>query len=298
MDNRVLGNALKKALSSPDRKYPDFIWKGKKVKEGDKYVQETERIDEMSENRLKECYKHCIKMLTNDEAKTLGRYNVLEEVNDQINKCTVELFLRYCENSYLRREGAVPTPRSRMNYNIREFIMNSEEEAEKQDITLDWNSISVNHMSAELPAEFHNISIADVLEGCTDCLGVFSKQHLTLTFLTKMGIWFTKSEENEIKGASNAEKLKVIRERLHLPENTKLRLNEKGLSYHEMRAMLIIPPGRRQKYSDMTTEQLVTLKNKVLPRLQITIDNHIKNWKKLKKQIEIVARNKGIDLND
>ena len=298
MSNKVLGNALKEALSSPNRKYPEFIWKGRKVKIGDNYVQESERIDEMSESRLKECYKHCIKMLTNDEVKTLGRYNVLEEVNEQINKCNVELFLRYCENAYLRREGSVPIPRFKMNLNIRSFIMNSEEEAEKQDANLDWNTISINHMISELPAEFNTISIQDALEGCIDCLGVFNKQHLTLTFLTKMGIWFTKAEENELKAPSNAERLKLAKEKLHLPDKLVLRFSEKGLSYKEMRAMLIIPSGRRQKYSDMTTEQLVTLKNKVLPRLQVTIDNHIKNWKKLKKQIEIVAKNKGIDLND
>ena len=296
--NKVLGNALKEALSSPDRKYPNFLWKGRKVKEGDKFVQETERMDEMSEERLKECYRHCKKMLTNNEIKTLGRYNVLEEINEQINKCGVELFLRYCENSYLRREGVTSTPRFKMMINIKKFINNSEEEAEEQGIKIDWDTVSVKHLGGDIPSEFHDISINDALQGCIDKLGVFNKQHLTLTFLTKMGIWFTKAEENEIKGNSNAEKLNVIKDRLHLPENAKLRLNEKGLSYHEMRAMLILPPGKKQKYSEMTTEQLVTLRNKVLLRLQITVDSHIRNWKKLKKQLEIIAKNKGINLDD
>jgi hypothetical protein len=63
-----------------------------------------------------------------------------------------------------------------------------------------------------------------------------------------------------------------------------------------MRAILILP--KKQKYSDMTTEQLVTLRNKVLLRFQREVDGHIYNWRKLQKQIELVAKNKGIDLND
>jgi hypothetical protein len=63
-----------------------------------------------------------------------------------------------------------------------------------------------------------------------------------------------------------------------------------------MRAILILP--KKQKYSDMTTEQLVTLRNKVLLRFQREVDGHIYSWRKLQKQIELVAKSKGVDLND
>ena len=63
-----------------------------------------------------------------------------------------------------------------------------------------------------------------------------------------------------------------------------------------MRAMLTLP--KKQKYSDMTTEQLVTLRNKVLLRLSRDSDGHILSWKRLQKQIELVAKQKNIDLND
>jgi hypothetical protein len=113
-----------------------------------------------------------------------------------------------------------------------------------------------------------------------------------------MGLWFTKAEENELRGAgnSNADRLKVAKDRLHLPSKLVLRFSEKGLSYHEMRAILILP--KKQKYTDMTTEQLLTLRNKVLPRLLKEIDSHIFSWKRLMRQIEIIARAKNIDLND
>jgi hypothetical protein len=117
-----------------------------------------------------------------------------------------------------------------------------------------------------------------------------------MTFITKMGLWFSRAEENELKGVSNADRLKQAKEKLHLPKELVLRFSDKGLSYHEMRAMLIL--DKKQKYSDMTNEQLVTLRNKVLPRLQRQIDGHIFSWERLQKQISLVAKSKNIDLND
>lgn len=298
----TLGDALQKALNekatSTKNDYSNFVWKGEKKKDGDKYIQDTEKFIDMTPAKLKECYKHCERMLYSNDPKNLGRYNVLEEVVDQINKCNVELFLRYCENSYLRRENFVATPRFKMMLALRQVIKNSEIEAEEKGITLDWKQISITHTTPELPAEFSDISVADALEGCIDGLGSFNKQHLTMTFITKMGLWFTKAEERELKGAanSNADRLRVAKDRLHLPSKLVLRFSEKGLSYHEMRAILILP--KKQKYTDMTTEQLLTLRNKILPRLLKEIDSHIFNWKRLQKQIEIVAKSAGIDLND
>ena len=295
--NNTLGDALQKALDAKKNDYSNFVWKGEKRKEGDRYVQEVEHIEDMSPERLKECWDHCEKMLRNDDPKHIGRYNVLEEVTKEIEKCNVELFLRYLENKYLVREHYNPTPRFKMMVAIREFIKNSETEAEARGINLDWKTLSITHLSdGEFPAEFQDISISDALDGCIDQLGAFNKQHLTMTFITKMGLWFTKQEENELKANSNADRLKLAKDRLHLPSKLVLRFSEKGLSFHEMRAMLILP--KKQKYSDMTTEQLVTLRNKVLLRLSREIDGHIFSWKRLQRQIELVAKSKGINLND
>jgi len=293
----TLKDALQKAIDVKKNDYSNFVWKGEKRKDGSKYVQDSEKLIDMTPERLRECYNHCEKMLRNEDPKHLGRYNVLEEVTNEIAKCNTELFLRYLENSYMRKENSVPTPRFKVMLAVRDFIKNSEEAAEKEGITLDWKTISVSKLTGmELPAEFQSISIADVLDGCTDNLGAYSKQHLTMTFITKMGLWFTKAEENELKAVNNTERLKLAKERLHLPTKLVLRFSEKGLSYHEMRAMLTLP--KKQKYSDMTTEQLVTLRNKVLLRLSREIDGHIFSWRRLQKQISLVAKSKNIDLND
>lgn len=289
--NTVLGEALEAALKAKKNDYSNFVWKGEKRKDGDKYVQNSEKIVEMSPERLKECWNHCEKMLRNNNPKHLGRYNVLEEVLVQINKCNTELLLRYFENTYQKREHGTATKRFSLMVSLRQLMSNNQEIS-------DWSVVPISKISDNLPDEFKDISIADVLDGCTDNLGIFSKQHLTMTFITKMGLWFTKAEENELKGSSNSntERLKIAKERLHLPTKLVLRFSEKGLSYHEMRAMLTLP--KKQKYSDMTTEQLVTLRNKVLLRLSREIDGHIFSWRRLQKQIELVAKSKGIDLND
>lgn len=289
--NTALGDALQKAFDNKKNDYSNFVWKGEKRKDGDKYVQESEKLVDMSPERLKECWKHCEKMLHNDDPKHLGRYNVLEEVTSQINKCNTELLLRYFENTYQRRENTVATKRFSLMVSLRQLMSNNSEIS-------DWSIVPISHISDNLPDEFKDISITDVLDGCTDNLGAMSKQHLTMTFITKMGLWFTKAEELELKGEtnSNAERLKIAKERLHLPSKLVLRFSEKGLSYHEMRAMLTLP--KKQKYSDMTTEQLVTLRNKVLLRLSREVDGHIYSWKRLQKQIELVAKSKGIKLND
>ena len=289
--NTALGDALQKAFDNKKNDYSNFVWKGEKRKDGDKYVQESEKLVDMSPERLKECWKHCEKMLHNDDPKHLGRYNVLEEVTSQINKCNTELLLRYFENTYQRRENTVATKRFSLMVSLRQLMSNNSEIS-------DWSIVPISHISDNLPDEFKDISITDVLDGCTDNLGAMSKQHLTMTFITKMGLWFTKAEELELKGEnnSNAERHKIAKERLHLPSKLVLRFSEKGLSYHEMRAMLTLP--KKQKYSDMTTEQLVTLRNKVLLRLSREVDGHIYSWKRLQKQIELVAKSKGIKLND
>ena len=284
----VLGNALQEALNAKKNDLSSFVWKGEKKKEGDKFVQDSIRLIDMTPAQLKKCWDHCEKMLHNDDPKNLGRYNVLEEVTEQINKCNVELLLRYFENSYLK-DNREDIRRKSLWISLRQFIANNPEVS-------DWKQIPFTEISSNLPSEFHDISIADAMDGCIDYLGAFNKQHLTMTFITKMGLWFTKAEENELKGNSNTDRLKIAKEKLRLPEKLNLRFSEKGLSYHEMRAILILP--KKQKYSDMTTEQLVTLRNKVLLRFQREVDGHIYSWRKLQKQIELVAKNKGIDLND
>lgn len=287
----TLGDALQKALDAKKNDFSDFIWKNEKKRTGDKLVQESKRMIDMSQDELQKCLDRCNLMLHNNNTKNLGRFNVLDEVNEQINKCNVELLLRYYENSYKHDASRGAIPRNTLNLDLRKLKANNPE-------IEDWSIVPITHVTSGLPAEFNNVNISDILDGCLYCLGAFDKKHLTLTFITKLGLWFTKAEELELKGKtnSNTEKLKVAKERLRLPEKLILKFSEKGLSYHEMRAILNLP--KKQRYNDMTTEQLVTLRDKILPRFQKQVDSHIYSWNRLKRQIKLVAKEKGFELND
>jgi hypothetical protein len=113
-----------------------------------------------------------------------------------------------------------------------------------------------------------------------------------------LGVWFTPAElkdltvKDEVTG-KNKDRIKVIIERLRLNPNTQIKVSSKGLSYAELRSMLTL---KVKKYSDLTTEQLLTLRNKVLFRFENEIDYHISQWEERIKQLEMVANSKGFSL--
>ena len=121
--NTVLGDALQKAGVNESS---NFVWKGEKRKEGDKYVQDSKRFVDMTPEELAKCYKHCDIMLWNDDPKHLGRYNVLEEVLEQINCCNVELLVRYYENSYMHDDTRKPIKRYALSLDLRKLMYNNE----------------------------------------------------------------------------------------------------------------------------------------------------------------------------
>ena len=280
-----VGDVLKEALRN--KEIGEFIWKWGKEVANDRSSQKTEKLIDMTPEKLIQCYQHCQRMLYNSDPKNLGRSKVFEQVNSEMNKCNTELLLRYYENSYLKDDSRRTITRSPGLIIDLRTLQSKNPEIE------DWNKILISN-TTDLPAEFSKISVQDLLDGCTDCLGAFNKERITLTFITKMGLWFNKAEENELKGANNLEKVAYAKMRLHLPNEFELKLNERGLSFHEMRAIIILP--KKQKYSDMTTEQLLTLRNKILPRFQGAVLKHIKFWNNMIKQIKMVAKYKNIEL--
>ena len=136
------------------------------------------------------------------------------------------------------------------------------------------------------------------MDGCLDSLGVFDKSHLSLNFIIKLGVWFTNSEKKELeerdeKTGKLKDRIDVIMERHRLKANARPRTLQTGLSYAEFRAMLNL---KSKKYSELTTDQLVALRNKVLFRFQNEIEYHASQWEDRIKQIKEVAAAKGISL--
>lgn len=262
-----------------------YVWKGSKiVDENGSYTQEETLLVDMHESQLKECFEHCKTMLFNPDPKNPGRYKVLELIADQRDRCGIELFLRYIDTeSDLSRFGLIQI--------ISDFKRANAEKLKKSRPTIDL-------LFSNISNEYVNLSLELLLDGCLSKLGVFNKKHITRTFILRHGIWLTPTEmkdltEHDVKG-NLVDRLKLIRERLNIKDNEKLYLNSKGLTYSQMRAMLTLRPNKQ--YSELTTLQLETLRNKMLFELETSVKSHILAWETRMTQIDQVAQIKGFKI--
>ena len=151
---------------------------------------------------------------------------------------------------------------------------------------------------SNIPREFENIPLNLIIDGCLDRLGVFNKKHITRSFILKQGIWLTPAESKELteydQNGKMLDRLDLIRFRLSIKDIEYLGINPRGINYTQMRALLNIKPNK--KYSDLTTVQLDTLRNRLLFSLERTVSGHIVGWEKRMEEIELVAEHKGFKL--
>ena len=157
--------------------------------------------------------------------------------------------------------------------------------------------ISIAACTGGLPREFERISIEEVLDGGLDQLGYFDNKHITFSFILNMGVYLTPSEMKEFdekdKDGNTRSKLEVIKERLNIKNTVRLTVKPAGLSFNELRAMVNLKP---KKYSELTTDQLIVLRNKVLFKLENEVMFHIEQWEERMRQLRMVAESKGITL--
>lgn len=122
-------------------------------------------------------------------------------------------------------------------------------------------------------------------------------KHITFSFILNMGVYLTPTEMKEFeekdKDGNTRSKLEVIKERLGIKSTVRLIVKPTGLNFTELRAMINLKP---KKYSALTTDQLVTLRNKVLFKLENEVKFHISQWEERIRQIELVAQTRGISL--
>ena len=160
-------------------------------------------------------------------------------------------------------------------------------------------NIPITAITGGVPKEFSRLSIDSVINGCLDTLGIIDTKHITFNFILNLGIYLTPEEMREFdekdKDGKTRSKLEVIKERLNIKPTVRLIVKPSGLNYTELRAMLNLRP---KKYSELTTDQLVTLRNKVLFRLEQEVDYHITSWEERIRQIKMVAESRGITLHE
>lgn len=284
----MLKEKLTEALEAKSNDITTFIWKFAKKQDGS---QESIRLVDATPEQLNEFYNHCHSMLYSTDKKNPGRYPLLDIIKEQREKCNVELYLRKL------KEGAFSNGESIPRYlyleNIGTFLNNNRANFPESEL----GNIPISMMRKGLPKEFGRLSIKSVRDGCLNSLGILNTKHLTFSFIINLGVYLTPEERKDfIEKDSEGNKrsiLEVIKERLFLKPYINLYIKPSGLSYSELRAMLML---RSKRYNELTTDQLTTLRNKVLFRLEQEVNTHINSWEDRIHQIELVAQSKGIEL--
>lgn len=277
-----LQEKLFKALKDKEEDVSSYTWKFPKIRSISGTTQKEVRLIDCSAEELKQFYTHAHSMLTSKDKNNPGRLVLLKDIIDQQLRCSTELFLRHSEsigNSRIAVLDAIRTNIKNNNYGI-----------------LDTRNLLLSDL-LNVPAEYRSVSIPMIMDGCLDQLGRFDKRHITLSFITKQGLWFTKEEQRdlyELDGEGNErDKKEVIRERLKLSPEIALTITPLGLNYTQFRAMNTL---KSRKYSELTTDQLKTLRKRILYNLEDDVKKHIYFWEKKLNELEKVSKSKGIVL--
>ena len=291
----VLGDKLalaieqkKKEIEEAKNDINNFVWKGPKREVAGMIMQSETKLVDATPEQLRDWYNHCISMLFSEDKINPGRYTLKDIINDQIDKCTAELFLRWLENKYQHEDTRQAYPRNLLYKDLYAYLDSHKEEYPKST----WKELPVSIAMNGTPSEFRDVTVDNVLKGCVYSLGMFDRKHLSLNFLTKLGVEFTPQEMRDLtvrdeKTNKLRDRFEILKENLGLKQSTKIHRNATGLSYSELRAMLNL---KSKRYSDLTTDQLVVLKNKVLFRFIQEVDYQISQWEERIVQLEKVAQ--------
>ena len=281
----IIRERLEEAMASKKIDVKNFIWKGEKKEINGVMTQEEIRLIDADEKQLNKFYNHCMSMLYNQDKQNPGRYLLLDIIKDQIARCNCELFLRWLE----QEKGK---PRFTFLSDVRTILDNNKENIP------DTTNIPISTIVGGCPDEFKEIPISLIIDGCIDRLGYFNKQHITLSFILKQGLWFTQQELKDLteknEDGTTKDRVEVVKERLGLIKpGINPYITPKGLNFAQLKAMISL---RSKKYSELTTDQRKTLRNIVLFALSDEVRFHINQWEARISQLQEVAKLKDITL--
>lgn len=283
------GDKLNEALSKKNN-VNTYIWKDKK--ENDQQVEH--KLIDFDLKTLQEKFNLCEQMLYNTDSKHPGRLVLLDIVNDQILRCRAELLVRWIRHSH-------ECTSNMLLESIRTMISNNKETLTQD--TLKTTAIG-EVMSGIDDLDYRKVPINLVMDACMDYLGILDTSHLTFNFTLRMGLWFTQQEmqtpveegglyqkdPNTGKAMNRLELVKTLR---RLNPAISLRIDPTGLTYAEFKSMCDL---HRDKYSNLTTNQLKLLSTKVLYRFQNQCEMQARQWQTKIDEIKEVAEYKGYTL--
>lgn len=272
----LMKERLLEAFERKENDVNSFVWKGKKSKSGQSEV----KMMDCTPEELRSFYKHCESMLNSTDRKNPGRNVVYNQIQNQKDRCTTELFLRWLNSERNISKYAF------LN-SIREFLENNPQIDQKED--------KMSKVISGCPQEFMELPISLVLDGCLDCLGVFNKHHITLSFILEQGVWLSSEESKQMKKDGYTDSAKYIIDQINTKTSNKnistVKVTSRGgIILKEVFSMIAL---KNKKYSEMDTFQIETLRNKMLSRLEKKVKNQAEQWKKRMIQIEKVLEAKG-----
>lgn len=286
----VIKEKLTEAIEAKKNDIKSFVWKLARQADG---TQPEIKLMDATPEQLNQFYKHCNSMLYSKNKLNPGRYVLLDIIKEQREKCNIELYLRKLKDGVLTNGDSYP--RHLYCQDILNCIQMNKDLFPQNEL----KNISITAITGGVPKEFSRLSIDSVISGCLDQLGYFDAKHITFTFILSFGIYLTSEELREFtekdKDGHVRDRIEVIKERLNLKPNVHLSIKPTGLNYNELRAMLQL---RSKKYSELTTDQLTTLRNKVLFKLEQKVNYHIDMWEEKIRQIEKVAEVRDIKLEE
>lgn len=285
-DNTAFAEKLRTAIDNGNFYAKSYVWKGKKERNADgTFSQETVNLMDATEEQLRRFYSHCISMLYNTDPKNPGRRPLLDIINNQKDRCGVELFLRESEAAGASRYTIVESIKSAIRHS---------------GLTQDQLKNLQLSEFVSVSSQYVNLPIKLVQDGCIQKLGKFDKSHLTLTFILKQGLRLTEQDEADLteynldtQPPTKRNYIDVIKERNNIADHMKLKMDSKGLTYAQLKAMLSL---KSRYYNELSLDQLKTLRYRILLSLEDEVMFHIEQWETRIAQLKEVAELKGITL--
>ena len=284
------------AIEAKSNDVNSFVWKGPKEDFGGQKIQREVRLVDATDDQLRGFYKHCMSMLYSTNPVNPGRFTLINKIQEDRENCNTELYLRYLENNYHTETDRAKYPRFQYLQDMKKWLSRNTTEVPPAN----YYDIPITAIVGNVPEEFSRLSIGMVIDGCLDQLDRIVKKPITLNFILNLGVWFTPDElvdlsEKDPETGKMRDRRDVVIERLGLKNNAKIKIDPKGLTYSELRSMLRL---KNSRFSELTTDQLLVLRNKVLFILEQEIATHAELWIEKLKQLTKVAEMRGLNLEE
>lgn len=270
------GEKLQKAIESVD----SLTWK-------DKNGNSIKLMDAPASDLIK-WYKHCWEMLYNTSPFNPGKVTIKTTIKKTWDACNTELFMRW-----LLHEQDIPGLKTKMDVItlINEYKAVSEENILDQSISIIFDG---------LDPIFERITISRLMDACFDKLDILNKKMITDKFILSQGLWLTDDEKVELtvrdEQGKTRNRIEVVKERLCLPPDVKIRISPTGLSFAEFRSLVQLTAF--PKISSLSSIALKTLRDKILLLLDNDLNYHIEKWTTLLNNIARVAEHRHINIEE